>query len=138
MDRDYIIKNALDNGLIQVQFDTGVIYSKRIRGHEGKLIELPGAECNGYRVHNISFNGIKKSCRAHQIIWIAANGLYDRNEYVIDHINRNKSDNRLSNLRLATPSQNRRNSDDYTGQFSTEDKERIASLYHSSDMSIRE
>ncbi|QIG74568.1 HNH endonuclease protein [Rhizobium phage RHph_Y25] len=44
---------------------------------------------------------------AHRIIWAIANGKWPEGQ--IDHINGNRSDNRLSNLRDVTPSENSRN-----------------------------
>ena len=49
--------------------------------------------------------------RAHRIIWKLAYGEDPPADMEIDHINRNGIDNRLSNLRLATRSQNSLNSD---------------------------
>lgn len=49
-----------------------------------------------------------KEYLAHRVLWELVNGQIPSNKEV-DHVNGNKSDNRLSNLRLATPFQNRCN-----------------------------
>jgi DNA (cytosine-5)-methyltransferase 1 len=138
MDRNLVIKGALDNGRLKVDFSTGKIYSTRQRGKEGQEIELNGADCNGYIVHNIMYEGVKKQCRAHQIVWIAANGLYDKGSYMIDHINRDKKDNRLENLRLVDAQGNRDNATPYDGKLSQEEKDRMYFLHKEGNMSMRE
>ena len=54
----------------------------------------------------IEING--KSYSAHRLAWCYVTGNHPKNQ--IDHINRNKSDNRFENLREATHGQNRANS----------------------------
>lgn len=48
---------------------------------------------------------VKKQCRVHRILWIAAHGIIP-DGYVIDHINNDKLDNRLCNLQLLRPEEN--------------------------------
>lgn len=57
--------------------------------------------------------------------------------YKIDHIDRNKHNNSISNLRLVTPSENEKNRDSGLG-LPMNTKENIASLYEHSDMTMRE
>jgi hypothetical protein len=71
----------------------------------------------GYAARNVK-NSFKKSGKdiicMHREIYIISVGTIPNN-FVIDHINQNKLDNRLVNLRLATKSQNAINS----GKFKT-------------------
>ena len=53
---------------------------------------------------SISFNGLKH--KAHRLIWLYVYGVWPD---VIDHVNGNPSDNRLSNLRNVTQETNLRN-----------------------------
>ncbi len=57
---------------------------------------------SGYRLLSVK----KKRLYAHRVIWCMMTGIWPSVE--IDHINQNKSDNRWSNLRLATRQQNAR------------------------------
>ena len=138
MDRNIVIKLCIDEGRMKVDFNTGKIYSLKHRGKEGQEIELLGADCNGYIVHGIRYNGFKIQLRAHQIVWIAANGLYDKSALMIDHINRNKKDNRLENLRLVDAKGNRENSTEYKGKFTDEQKDMMVWLHKEDSIPMRE
>ena len=58
---------------------------------------------NGY-IH-IGFDG--KAYKAHRLAWLVAHGSWPSGQ--IDHINRNRSDNRICNLRDVTPRINAQN-----------------------------
>jgi hypothetical protein len=91
--------------LLDYDRETGEFYwksrphniSKRFIGKRAGTISL------GYL--RISLDG--KLVLAHRLVWLMEHGEWPRDH--IDHINRNKMDNRIGNLRDATQSQNMRN-----------------------------
>ena len=64
---------------------------------------------NGYRRISFWDDGQEKNicCLAHRLVWLWVHGEWPST--MMDHINMNKDDNRLVNLRLATMSQNKSN-----------------------------
>lgn len=84
--------------------DTGVIRWKKSTGRRGKPGDIAGnIESKGYR--RISFFG--KSYGGHRIAILLATGEWPSQE--VDHINGDRADNRLCNLREANRTVNGRN-----------------------------
>ena len=76
------------------------------RTKEGRIFYATAGSCqvNGYS--HIQVNGAR--FKAHRLAWLMHHK-QDPGHWQIDHINRNRADNRIANLRLADGSLNRHN-----------------------------
>lgn len=97
--------------LLSYDSETGILRWKqdRLSGANHRICRAKAGDVAG----SISVEGYatvsidNKNYRAHRVIWLIAFGVWPDAE--IDHANGNPSDNRLANLRLCTPHQNRAN-----------------------------
>ena len=64
---------------------------------------------NGYYMVNLYKNKIRTAFGIHQLVYILNNPTEDISEYQIDHIDMDKSNNKIENLRKATRSENMSN-----------------------------
>lgn len=99
------MKDVLEfNGSYKVD-ENGNVYSKT--GRKLKCTE----NGKGYKqLFTYKDGKFYKAYLVHRLVWEAFNGKIE-DGFVIDHINRNKSDNRLENLRIVTFVQNLWNQD---------------------------
>ena len=80
----------------------------RVQNKKTKRILKPRLSKKGYLVINISKNNIKKHFSIHRLV--AQHYITNPDNLPqVDHINRNRQDNRVCNLRWATASQNSNN-----------------------------
>jgi hypothetical protein len=84
---------------------TGVI--TKIKG-KNKGPTSRQASKRGYLSVSFTYDGIEYRIPQHRLAWVLANGDIPCG-LEIDHINRDKTDNNLDNLRLATSAQNKLN-----------------------------
>lgn len=78
------------------------IFYKRLKNN---AILSPRKVGDGYLAVNLSKNKKKNSLRIHRLVWEAFNGPIPKGMQV-NHINEDKTDNRLENLNLMTPKEN--------------------------------
>lgn len=81
----------------------GILYLHRW----GKWLPALAKMWNGYTRVSFHSGSIKKTIRAHHLVWVWVHGKWPIGE--IDHINGDRADNRIANLREVTVAQNRTN-----------------------------
>lgn len=91
--------------VLRYEPDTGKFFWLVARPRKIRAGDLAGYT-NPFGYIEIRYN--KRNYRAHRVAWYLHTGQDPRTLH-IDHINGNPTDNRIANLRLATPSQNAKN-----------------------------
>ncbi len=127
--------------LLNIMFDinpqTGIFVRKN--AHQNKIRAYQVGSVAGYKsIDGYIYIGVQgKTYRAHRLAYLMYHG-FCREDMEIDHINGDRSDNRASNLRMATRKQNgenkavyKNNSSGYKGVFwHAQAKKWVAQIYH--------
>ena len=77
-----------------------------IRNDRNGRILNPYLHKTGYYRVDLYANNKRKTYNHHNLIWISHYGTYDKSKYMIDHHDRCRSNNNISNLRLVSRSIN--------------------------------
>lgn len=96
------------SSLIQYEPETGLFRWLVARNGYGGGVrpgDIAGTPRDGY----VQINICQRVYRAHRLAWLFMTGDFPPKGHEIDHANRDRSDNRWANLRLATRSQNNMN-----------------------------
>ena len=98
--------------ILEYDKDTGIFTWKVRKAYRTKIGSVAGTLYKGYSYILIS----RKRYSAARLAWLYVYGEFPKNN--IDHINQNKSDNRISNLRDVTNSENMKNRPMMSSNFS--------------------
>ena len=93
--------------------DTGIFTRKVSTSNSVKVGDVAGCQ-NGLGYLQVRVQS--RDYKAHRLAWLHTHGVWPKGQ--IDHINRNKADNRLVNLRDVTQKQNLQNTGKYSNNTS--------------------
>ena len=96
-------------------YENGFLFNKVKRSSNAMPNTKAGTHPNNVDYRRVSISN--KIYLEHRIIWIYFNGLIPKGMF-IDHINQNKKDNSIENLRLCTQSENQYNRGAYKNNTS--------------------
>jgi len=94
--------------LFSYDSETGIFTKKTsYKGSRGSIGDVAGTtHKKGYRELSATVNKVRKKLKAHRVAWFMVHGeLPDQ----VDHINQDRGDNRMVNLRACTNGQNKIN-----------------------------
>ena len=87
-----------------IYWKDGNPYWNKYRSHTAKKDQLAGViHLSGYRIIQVTLCGKSKNIRSSRLHWYMTYGYIPE---IVDHINRDRSDDRIENLREVTPTQN--------------------------------
>lgn len=128
MTPDELCLAVIQSGHLEIDVEAGTAFTKRFWGKQ-----LGCTSSKGYTVCTLHFNGERKQIKFHRLIWIAKHGIPPVG-MMPDHINRIRTDNRISNLRLTNSKGNAQNRRDYHGENSPSAKlnrENVIEIFNS-------
>jgi hypothetical protein len=112
--REEVVDGILQGNLYWKHYESGSNnWNSRCAGKK-----VGARDDKGYCVTNITYNNIVYQLKAHVITWIINHGSYP--DSILDHKDRNKSNNLISNLRKA---------DSYTNSINVSKKKNARSQY---------
>ena len=109
-DNENLITQELLKEKLHYDKDTGIftwtdskLNNSKVRGKQAGNID----KYNGYRRIAMKLDGKARFFKAHRLAWLYVYGEFPK--LTLDHINHDKTDNRISNLREVTQRENHRN-----------------------------